>query len=154
MVAGRIACWTALLSLGFAPTAHAALGGNVTTVQADRINMKGALVRVTSTERFTVHEMQSAAGTTVREYVSPAGTVFGVAWEGPVTPDLQQLLGNYFDQYQRAAQTARATRRGRGPLVIRESGLVLQRSGHQRSFVGRAYDPRLLPSGVTEEAVQ
>ena len=62
--------------------------------------------------------------------------------------------GTYFDEYQRAARTARATRRGRGPLLIQENTLVVQRSGHQRSFVGRAYDPQLLPNGVSAEAVQ
>jgi hypothetical protein len=154
MAFGRLGVYVILISLGASTTAHAALGGDVSTVQADRVQMKGALLRITSTETFTVHEMRSPDGTTVREYVSPTGKVFGVAWEGPTTPDLQQLLGSYFDEYQRAARTARATRRGRGPLLIQENGLVVQRSGHQRAFVGRAYDPQLLPNGVGAEAIQ
>jgi hypothetical protein len=154
MALGRVGVCVALLSLGPCSAVEAALGGDATTVQADRVQMKGALLRVTSTETFTVHEMRSPAGTTVREYLSPAGKVFGVAWEGPTTPDLQQLLGSYYDQYQRAARTARTARRGRGPLIIEENGLVVQRSGHQRSFVGRAYDPQLVPNGVNTEAIQ
>jgi hypothetical protein len=151
---GRLGVYVILLSLGACSVATATLGGDVTTVQADRVQMKGALLRITSTQTFTVHEMRSPDGTTVREYVSPTGKVFGVAWEGPSTPDLQQLLGSYYDEYQRVARTARARRRGRGPLFIQENGLVVQRSGHQRSFVGRAYDPQLLPNGVGAEAIE
>src|ERR1700722_19006066 len=36
--------------------------------------------------------------TVVDEYVSPAGTVFAVAWHGPFVPDMQQILGSYFGQ--------------------------------------------------------
>jgi hypothetical protein len=154
MAFGRVAFSVILLSLAACSAANAALGGDATTVQADRVQMKGALLRITSNNTFTVHEMRSPAGTTVREYVSPTGKVFGVAWEGPTTPDLQQLLGTYYEEYLRAARTARATRRGRGPLLIQENGLVVQRSGHQRSFVGRAYDPQLLPNGLGAEAIQ
>src|SRR5580704_3457729 len=117
MAVGRVGFSVILLSLAACSAANAALGGDVTTVQADRVQMKGALLRITSNGTFTVHEMRSPAGTTVREYVSPTGKVFGVAWEGPTTPDLQQLLGTYYEEYLRAARTARATRRGRGPLL-------------------------------------
>ena len=53
-------------------------------------------MRVTSSDTYTVHEMRASTGTTVREYVSASGKVFGVAWEGPTLPDLRQVLGVYF----------------------------------------------------------
>jgi hypothetical protein len=101
--------------------------------------------------RFTMHELRAASGTTVREYVSPAGVVFGVAWQGPSLPDLRQLLGVYFDQYVDAA-AARRTRRA--PVRVELPGLVVQSSGHMRAFVGKAYLPQGLPQGVAAEEIQ
>jgi hypothetical protein len=106
---------------------HASLGGDEGSVQSDRVHMQGALLRITRSDAYTVHEMQAPSGTTVREYVSPSGTVFAVAWQGP---------------------------RGHGPLLIQEVGLVVQQSGHPRAFVGTAYVPQLLPPGVGVEAIR
>jgi hypothetical protein len=110
--------------------------------------MKGTR-RVTTTAAYSVHEIQAATGTMVREFVSPSGTVFGVAWNGPSTPDLQQLLGTYFGQYTQAIQSKRTEQRtGRGRLSIQQEGLVVEAGGHMRSFSGRAFLPQLMPHGV------
>jgi hypothetical protein len=131
---------------------HASLGGDEGSVQSDRVHMQGALLRITRSDAYTVHEMQAPSGTTVREYVSPSGTVFAVAWQGPRVPDLRQVLGTYFAQYVQSVQAAH--RRGHGPLLIQEVGLVVQQSGHPRAFVGTAYVPQLLPPGVGVEAIR
>jgi Protein of unknown function (DUF2844) len=128
----------------------AELGGNVATVQADQEHMKGTR-RVTSNAAYSIHEIQASTGTTVREFVSPAGTVFGVAWQGPWPPDLRQLLGQYFDQYAQAVQNKRA---GRGPVSIHQEGLVVEAGGHMRSFYGRAYLPQMMPQGITSEVIK
>jgi hypothetical protein len=133
--------------------AWAALGGNVASVQADQIHMQGSL-RTTATASYTVHEIQAASGTAVREYVSADGTVFAVAWQGAWPPDMRQLLGSYFDQYAQAAKTQKAARMGRRPLTIELPGLVVQTSGHPRSFMGRAYVPGMLPSGIRAEEIR
>jgi Protein of unknown function (DUF2844) len=135
-------------------SASAALGGDVSSVQSDRVKMSGALLRITATGSSTVHEIQASSGTVVREFISPAGKVFGVAWEGPWIPDLREMLGMYFEQYTTLAQAARRNRKGRGPISIQEPGLVVQMSGHARAFVGRAYVPQLLPQGVGAESVR
>ena len=142
-----------LVVFGAAP-AFAALGGDASSVEADRVRAQGALLRIQRVDSHTVHEIQTATGTAIREYVSPSGTVFGVAWSGPVVPDLRQLLGAYFDVYRRAAARTRQSRRGRGPLAIDDGGLVVQASGHMRSFTGRAYVNRLVPSGVQPDAIR
>ena len=49
-----------------------------------------------------MHEITTTTGV-VREFVSPGGAVFGVAWDGQFPPDLQQLLGPYYQQAQQAA---------------------------------------------------
>jgi hypothetical protein len=102
---------------------------------------------------YTVHEIQAATGTVVREYVS-GGKVFAVAWQGPWPPDMRQLLGSYFDQYTQAAQSPSSFRGGRGPRMIQQPGLVVQIGGHARSFAGRAYIPEMLPAGVLGEDIR
>ncbi|HZT78348.1 MAG TPA: DUF2844 domain-containing protein [Vicinamibacterales bacterium] len=132
----------------------AALGGTASSVDADRVKMQGALLRIQSAQSYTLHEIQSAAGISVREYVSSSGDVFGVAWSGPAMPDLQQVLGTYFTAYQQAVQEARRTRRARGPIAIDTGDLVVQVSGHMRSFTGRAYVKHLMPPTVDPSAVR
>jgi uncharacterized protein DUF2844 len=140
----------ALIAAAVAPAAWASLGGTEATVETDRLAI-GATRSTLASGRFTVHELQSPSGTTVREFVSPAGTVFAVAWQGPTLPDLRQLLGAHFDEYVAASATRRARR---SPVVVELPGLVVQSSGHLRAFAGRAYLPGALPPGVSSEEVR
>jgi hypothetical protein len=135
-------------------TTFASLGGNVATVDADRVQMRAAQLRIMRTNAYTFHELQSPAGVTIREYYGPAGTVFGVAWEGPWPPDMRQLLGSYFEQFQRANEAARGTRRARGVLVVNDGSLVVQITGHTRAFSGFAYAPGLMPPGVQPSVIR
>jgi len=139
---------TVLLTLALALPALAALGGDVASVHEDQAQMKGTL-KTTEGTTYTVHEIKGAAGTVVREYVSPEGAVFGVAWQGPAMPYLQQILGSYFDTFSEAAQAQRAAHRAHGALYIQQPGLVVESTGHARTFSGRAFDPGKLPQGVT-----
>jgi hypothetical protein len=141
----------AMLLLPF--PASASLGGDVTTVQSDQAKMQGSL-RTTSTNSYAIHEIQTSTGVAVKEYVSPGGKVFAITWRGPFHPDLRQLMGAYFDQFTQAEQAQRAERRGHGPVLIQQAGLVVQISGHMRSFVGRAYVPQMLPAGVHAEDIR
>ena len=142
-----------MLLLAGAPV-FAALGGDVTSIDADRVHAKGALLRITQADRYAMHEIRTAAGTSVREYVSSSGKVFAVAWQGQFLPDFQQVLGTYFTQYQQASERARRARHGRGPLSFQDGDLVVQMGGHQRSFSGRAYVTGLMPAGVDASAIQ
>jgi hypothetical protein len=142
-----------LVTLAFPLAMSASLGGDTASVQADQAKMQGSL-ETTSASAFNVHEIQATNGVAVREYVSPAGKVFAVTWKGPFHPDLRQVLGAYFDQYTQAAQAQRASRRGRGPVLIQEPGLVVQISGHMRGFLGKAYVPQMMPAGVRAEDLQ
>jgi len=131
----------------------ASLGGDATSVESDRAKMQASL-QTTNKDRYTVHEMHSPNNVTVREFVSPAGKVFGVAWQGPTRPDMQQLLGSYFDQFIQAAHTQKSQTKSRGPISINEPGLVVHSSGHQRYFVGQAYIPQMLPANVQAQEIQ
>lgn len=143
------------LALALALPAFATLGGDELSVEADRTQMKAVeAVKVTKAEGYSVHEIKAPTGTIVREYVSSEGRVFGVAWSGPFIPNMQQLLGSYFQQYSAGVKAHHEAAHGRQPLSIQEPGLVLVNTGHMRSFHGRAYDPGLLPQGVTANAVR
>ena len=140
--------------LMFALPSFAGLGEDISSVQADQAHMQGNL-RTTQAQAYTVQEIQAPTGIIVREYVSPTtGKVFGVAWQGPWPPDMRQILGNYFGQYQQALQAQANSHAGRRPLVIQQSGLILQAGGHMRSFAGRAYIPEMLPQGVSAEVIR
>lgn len=143
----------ALMAVATAEPAWGSLGGDAASIQADQVHLQGTRT-LKAADSYTVHEIQAASGTTVREYVSAEGKVFAVAWHGPWMPDMRQLLGNYFDQYAQAAQAPSGTRRVRRPVMIDEPGLTVQISGHPRAFAGRAYVPEMLPSGVSPGDIQ
>ncbi len=133
--------------------AGASLGGDMTSVRDDQAKLQGTL-QTTSGNTYDVHEIHAASGVVLREYVSPSGNVFGVAWKGSTHPDLRQVLGAYYDQYVQAVQAQRAQRRGHGPLTIQLSGLVVQTGGHMRALTGRAYIPQNVPAGVQAEEIR
>ncbi len=116
--------------------------------------MEGALRQIVQRNAFSFHEMQSASGVVVREYLTSTGTVFGVTWQGPTIPDLRQLLGPYFDRYQQEAARLARTRLGHGPLVVDLGDVVVESGGHARAFSGRAYLPNRLPPGVRVDDIQ
>jgi hypothetical protein len=141
-----------LMPMGVMP-AWAALGGDTVSILADQSQMQGTRT-TTAANAYTVHVIQGANGTAVREYQSAQGTVFAVAWNGPWMPNLQQILGSYFNQYTQAMSARKAAHHGRGPVVIDTPGLNVQIGGHPRWFVGRAYAPEQLPQGVTPEDIR
>jgi hypothetical protein len=140
-----------LLALPF--PAAASLGGDITSVRADVAKMQATL-RTTTSNFYTLHEMQTPTGIDVKEFISPGGKVFAVTWKGSSHPDLRQLLGAYFEQFVQAEKAQRASRRGRGPVIIQQPGLVVEVAGHMRSFSGGAYLPQMVPAGVHAEDLQ
>jgi hypothetical protein len=137
------------LLLGAAP-AWAVLGQSVRSVQSDHEYLRGTLVEVPR-QGYALHQISAPDGTVVREYASPDGTVFGVSWQGPAMPNLSQLLGSYFADFQQASH---ASHRRRGPLVVRTDRVVIESGGHMRAFHGRAYVPNLVPNNLTQAVVQ
>ena len=153
----HVSSWATFLSaacmvLGLALPASAALGGDLGSVQADQSQMK-ATIKITQSEAYAIHEMKAATGTVVREYVGQDGHVFGVTWHGPFVPDMQQILGTYFQQYSAAIKAAK-TQPGRHPLNVQEPGLVVQLGGHMRSYAGRVYVPDMMPEGIKADLIK
>ena len=145
--------FAAATTLALAPPAHAALGGNADSVSADSTALKGQL-HSTPLVQYDVQEI--TVGTLViREYVTRAGQVFAVTWQGPVPPDLRQLLGSYFPEFQSAAAAAHRANPGiRRQLSVSQPDLVVQSGGRLRDFHGLAYLPSLVPAGVSLSDLQ
>jgi hypothetical protein len=143
----------AVLPCVFLEPASAALGGDLASVQADGAYMKGT-IRTSQAPAYTVHEIESPHHVLVREYMSAEGKVFGVAWNGQFRPDLQQILGQYFEQFSQAVKAQRAARPGRHPITAAQPGLFVEMGGHMRAFSGRAYIPDMLPQSVRAEEVR
>jgi hypothetical protein len=139
-----------LLLLAIAVPAYATLGENVSSIGSDQAHSKAA-TRSVRTQFYSVQEMQTPAGTTIRQFVSPSGTVFGVSWQGSA-PDLQQLLGTYFEQFVSASHNQRSPR-GRG-IHIDNGDLVIDTGGHMRYVVGRAFLRSKMPSQVSGDEIR
>jgi len=129
--------------------AWAALGQPHESVQYDMETMKGKLV-TREMPGYSVEEITRGDGAILREFVSPEGQIFGVAWQGMTMPNLNQILGPSADVFQKATQGAHH----RGPLSVHVGQLVVETGGHMRSFRARAYRLDLLPKGISEEMVQ
>ena len=134
------------------PPAFATLGEDVSTVRADQARIQ-ATETIRQKSAYSIHELQSPSGMAVREYASPSGKVFAVAWHGPSMPNLKQLLGSHFQEYQQALQT-QGQRVRRGPVLVQLPDLVVELGGHMRDFRGRAYLPDQMPSGVRAEEIR
>jgi len=143
--------WTVLLMLmmGSLP-AWAALGGDVASVTSDVQVLRGQHTMVAKTG-FTLHQITSSDGSVVNEFVSPAGTVFGISFQSHTMPNLQQLLGSYMTNFQQGQRTQHVRRRS---VTIQGDNFVFSSVGYMRSFRGRAYVPGLVPANLTPEVVQ
>lgn len=141
-----------LAALAAAVPASAALGEPAASVMQDQVALKAGRRAGTARRSYRIERLETRAHT-VREYVSPSGTVFAVAWEGVSRPDLSVLLGSYAAPYRRALETAGPSR-GRRARRIEAGGAIVETWGHQRALHGRAYVPALLPPGVKPDDVQ
>jgi hypothetical protein len=109
------------------------------------------VLRASTGEKYTYSEFATADNHRVREFVTPDGKVFGVAWQGPRTPDLQALLGSYFAEWRDAvtSQQHQALHRS----IVQTSSLVVEMGGPMGFVAGRAWAPELVPAGVNARNV-
>jgi hypothetical protein len=141
-------CMTALLALVMAApgAARCALGETLDSVEADG-SVFHAVVRSQQRADYSVHTLSMPTGTEVNEYADTSGRVFAVTWQGAAPPDLSQLLGAYFLDYN-AARPA-VVRSGHRFLMVQAPRVVVMMAGHMRHLWGRAYLPTAMPAGVS-----
>jgi len=139
--------------LAAAQQAQAVLGESVDSVTTDQKTLSAARGATTGVHSgYTVQEIVSDA-TTIREYVSSSGIVFGIAWQGRTHPDLTPLLGSYNGEYQDALRKT-PRQPGRRHLQVKTDRVVVEKWGHMRKLQGRAYVPALIPSGVSLDEIK
>jgi len=138
-----------ILMMGASP-AWAVLGDNAASVDSDAQALNGQHV-IVAKAGFNLHQITMQDGSTVNEYVSPAGTVFAISWKSHFMPNLNQLLGSYLTNLQQGQRTQWIRRRA---VTIQGNDFVLTSFGRMGSFQGRAYVPSLVPANLTAEVVQ
>ena len=146
----RVAPYLATLLLACASIGHAALGGLPGPFNsADSRAVSGVSV---TAPNYVRRETTLASGTLVREYISATGTVFAVAWEGPVLPDLKSLLGKYFAIL--VAETTKVPKAGHSSVAIEQQEVFIYSGGRMRAFEGAAWIPAQLPAGFSADDVR
>ena len=131
---------------------QATLGESADSVASDQTALSAMRRTEKTSMAYTVHEIIAEA-MTVREYVSPSGIVFGIAWNGLTHPDLTPLLGSYSSEYQKAMSHAKR-QPGRRHVQVKTDGVVVEKWGHMRNLQGRAYAPALIPQGVSVNEIK
>jgi len=139
--------------LAIAQQVGATLGESVDSVESDRKALSGVKRATTVRNGYTVQEF-ALDGTFVREYLSPSGIVFGIAWNGLTYPDLTPLLGSYAGEYQTALRQTPRKPGLRRDQVVKTDRVVVERWGHMRNLQGRAYAPALIPPGVSLDEIK
>lgn len=144
----------ASLVLAALPT-HAVLGGDVATVADDQARLRGARrTAAGASETVRTYEITMADGSSIREFVTPSGVVFAVAWSTRFKPDLEALLGAHATTYATAASEALRLPGIRRHVELRRGDLVVRSTAHLNAYVGTAWLQSLVPQGVGVDALR
>jgi hypothetical protein len=144
-------------SLFIGTLAQATLGESASSIENDHSKFSGVRKSMTTTPHgaYSVQEM-IVEGSTIREYVSSSNVVFAVVWNGHRHPDLSNLLGTYGADYD-LAQKKTARVHGRRHLSLKSANpdrLVVEKWGQMSDVHGRAYSPKLVPTGVSLDDIK
>jgi hypothetical protein len=130
-----------------AAPAWAVLGAGESGIVAEKNSLRASLA-VRTMDAYAVHTLTTDNGLNIREFVDKSGRVFAVAWDGPARPDLQKLLGGYYAEYSAALLKMQPLGLHRSLRI--DTGVIrVELGGHMRAYVGRAYLPTMVPTGVS-----
>ena len=141
-----------LLSVLMSSVSFAGLGDQASSIATDQKILSAKRANADVYQKYSVQEMVSDA-TTLKEYINNNGVIFAITWQGLDHPDLSVVLSSYYDRYQVSAKEQPRTPGQRHRNVKRED-LVVQKWGQMRNLRGRAYDPSLIPSGVSLDEIK
>jgi len=144
--------YLAAFMLATAQQAQAALGQSIDSVASDRKTLSAVQRATTTRTGYSVQELKSDANL-VREYISPSGVVFAIAWNGLSHPDLTPLLGTYVGEYQEALRHA-VSQKGKRHSQVKATNVIVEKWGHMRNMQGRAYIPTSIPNGVSIDEIK
>ena len=145
-------CLGFVLTILLAQQAQATLGESADSVAVNKKALSAVKSTTRTSSKYTVHEFQSET-MTVREYVSPSGVVFGIAWNGLTHPDLTPLLGSYASEHKKALSHIKR-QPGHRHVKVKSDNVTVEKWGHMRNLQGRAYAPALIPQGVSIDEIK
>lgn len=132
-----------------AQAACAQLGQSVSRAplpDAQRASLNRLVARAPASTELTSVSWETPQGLRITTHANAQGTVYALTWDGPLQPDMRNLLGAYFGAYLRAARAASAP-----PVLHRAEvsgdGIEVRSMGRMRSFSGAAWVPALAPAG-------
>ncbi|HZO81146.1 MAG TPA: DUF2844 domain-containing protein [Candidatus Binataceae bacterium] len=143
--------------------ARATLGESSASVARDAARMKASVTQsaapapptgARTASPYSVAMLKAPDGTVVREYVTSGGTVFAIAWRGPMPPDVALLLGAYFNQYRETAERTPPAIFGLHHALVTGPDVTVETGGHMGELWGRAWLPAMLPPGVEESQIE
>ena len=139
--------------------ARAGLDGNRTQIAADAQKLGLVAGPVTNENGYSTVTLTLPATSplsmngrktlTVREFFDTQGTIFAVAWEGSLPPDLSVLLG---DKITRVPQKNLSPYRHQ--LLVQTPDLKLRVIGTARFRAGNAWIPARLPPGFRTDQIR
>ncbi len=142
-----------LIALLFAPAlAYAGLGDQESSIEKDRQAVGAPSSAVQDKHVFKIHEM-TAHSARIREFTNGSGKIFAISWRGVADPNLEPLLGSYYQEFQNARKNQKISH-GRKPLSIKTANLVYQKSGHMRDLHSLVYLNGQLPAGIEPKDLQ
>jgi hypothetical protein len=144
-----------LVTLGFVATsafAHDGLGNHMTNqLKANSITAQVSQKRGLN-NNFSITTTTQSTGTVINEYTDNNGVIFAITWEGPVPPNLEELLGEHFTAYKDPKNVV--AHHSHSNLAVSDGNLIVQVKGHMRAFTGIAYLKNAIPQGVNVSQIQ
>ena len=141
---GNLFC---ILVLGLPMFAQAELGGNLASIMQEQ-KFFGSTLTISPQSNYTIYIQNISPDLVIKEYVSNSGNIFGVAWKGSTLPNFQILLGSYYSNYLSAQQQNPRS------VFSQDNNLVIESGGVMGGYIGRAYLPKQLPTGLAPSAIQ
>jgi hypothetical protein len=151
-LSGLLIGFSLALTIIVAPQVQATLGESANSITVNKKSLLAVRSTTRTSSNYTVHEFQSET-ITVREYVSPSGIVFGIAWNGLTHPDLTPLLGSYASEHKKSLSHVKR-QPGRRYVKVKSANVIVEKWGHMRNLQGRAYAPELIPQGVNVDEIK
>ena len=150
----RLSAVAAACVAGGAP-ALATLGGDASSVEADRLQMRATRQTARAAVlQGSVQEIRLADGSSIRQFINARGIVYAVAWSTRTKPDFGQLLGQHAGTFDAGVASAAREPGLKRSVTVDQGDVVVVSSGRPGAFVGRAWLKSELPQGVRADALR
>jgi Protein of unknown function (DUF2844) len=152
IAAARMAAACALAT-PIAP-AWAVLGGDLASIEADRLQMRATRQAAGANLNGAVQETRMPDGSSIRQYVNAQGIVYAVAWSTRIKPNFAQILGQHAAAFDAGVASAARQPGLKRNVTVDQGDVVVVSSGRPGAFVGRAWLKSQLPVGASVDAIR